>query len=161
MADRAMMWCPMCDKNGVNTEVVKKDNVDFQCGIGHNLGDYNSLMAQRPRMMKLEVVHKPNVGDVKTEVWINGEALNKFNQMYPNQLSATLDNIVRQHLDGDLIIIDGMQARELKSLGIRTGAEMLSAIKNGKTLEDTNTTLSNTLDALKGMFQKAGVESPV
>lgn len=160
MADRAFMWCPICDKNGVNNEIARTDNTTFECGIGHKY-TYESLMAQHPRMIKLEVVHKPNVGDVKTEVWINGEALAKFNQMYPNQLSATLDNLVRQHLDGDLIIVDGMQARELKSLGIRTGAEMLSAIKNGKTLEDTNATLTNTLDMLKGMFAKAGVESPV
>lgn len=158
--ERAFIWCPLCDKNGVNNEIVREDNVVFKCGIGHTF-NYDSLMASKPRMIRMELVRKPNVGDVKTEVWINGEALNKFNQLHPGQLDATLDNIIRQHCDGDLVIIDGMQAREMGSLGVNTGAQMLAAIKNAKTLEAEIATKDVQLATIQGLFAKMGVESPV
>lgn len=159
--ERAFMWCPTCDVNGVNSEVTKLDNVMFVCGIGHQLGDYNQLMSRKPRMIKMEIVRKANVGDIKVDVFVNSTALDKFQQLHPGQLDATVDNIIRQHTDGDLIIIDGMQARELKSLGIMTGAQMLAAIKNAKTLEADIATKEIQLQTIQSMFERMGVESPV
>lgn len=158
--ERTMIWCPLCDKNGVNNEIVREDNIVMKCGIGHSF-TYASLMSHGPRMIRLEVIEKPNIGDVKVEVWVNGDALAKFNQMYPNRMSATVDNIIRQHCDGDIIIIDGMQAREMKSLGIRTGAEMLAAIKNARTLEADILTKDTQLETIRDLFARTGVDSPV
>jgi hypothetical protein len=159
--ERAYMYCPTCRGNGVKNEVQKTDNVTFACVIGHVLGNYEQLMAMKPDMIRLEVIRKLNAGDVKTEVFVNGEALAKFNQMHPGQLDATVDNIIRQHCDGDLVIIDGMQAREMRSLGVTTGAQMLAAIKNAKDLEVQIASQTAALELVQGMFAKAGVESPV
>jgi len=159
--ERAFMWCPTCDKNGANNEVVKEDNVMFKCVIGHQLGNYAQVMSMNPRMIKLEVIRKANAGDVKVDVFVNGSALEKFNNMHPGQLDATVDNIIRLHTDGDLIIVDGMQAREMRSLGVMTGTQMLAAIKNAKELEVQIASQTAALELVQGMFAKAGVESPV
>lgn len=156
--ERAMMYCPLCEKNGVKTELMR-DMVEVKCLMGHTF-QYNTLMSMNPTLIRMEFTEKAGPHDVKLEAWVNGEVLAQFNQKFPNRLSSTIDNILRTFLDGDMVIVDGMQAREMKSLGIKNGAEMLAAARGAKTQEDTINTLTIQLETIRGMFTQAGVESP-
>jgi len=160
MAERAFMYCPTCRMSGVpHNEVFRIDNTKLQCTIGH-VFSYDTLMAAKPEMIRKEVLEQAGPGDVTQKVFINGEVLRQFNEKYPGRLSATVTQILRNHLDDDMVIVDGMQARELHSLKVKTGAEIVAAVKQNMTLVDENEDLRKKLSFIEGMFTRNGVAMP-
>lgn len=161
MAKRAMMMCPLCRKVGQNEVELFTENPEydvFRCANqAHAFPNYLDLMAMNPDKIKLIPHEKPQAGDVKAEFWIDKEILSRFEAMYPNQKNATVASILSCFLYGQPIIIDGVQAKKLKELGVKTGAEVLSAIEVGKTLEGELANTQEKLSMLQGILQGAGV----
>lgn len=161
MADRAMCYCPRCRDLGSPQVELMRDNHVYTCMFGHAIHGYDSLMSLHPELIKLVSMEKPGPGDVKTEFWVDAKVLEKFNQMYPNQRHATVNSILSLFTTGDIVIIDGIQAKELKKSGIKNGAEMLAAVQAAKSIEAENDDLKSKLDFISQMFSKTGMESPV
>lgn len=161
MAKRAMMFCPLCRKVGQNEVELFTENPEydvFRCANqAHAFPNYLQLMEMNPDKIKLIPQEKPQAGDVKAEFWIDKEILSRFEAMYPNQKNATVQSILSCFLYGTPIIIDGVQAKKLKELGVKTGAEVLSAIEVGKTLEGELANTQEKLAMLQGILQGAGV----
>lgn len=157
MADRSYILCPRCEKEGSKFELVR-ENVEFKCPNGHTFV-YGQL--SEATKIPLAFVEKANVGDTKAEFFVNADILAKFRAKYPMQQNSTVTSILALFLDDDLVVVDGKQARELKKLGVKNGAEMLSAVQNNATLESENNELKGKLDFMRSMFKSADVESPV
>lgn len=141
MADRAFMYCPLCRDNGSPRVELMRDMNLFTCLMGHSIVG-ERLQMLKPEMIRTEVIWKPGTGDVKTEVWVNQEVLMKAKEVLGNRFHPTIASIIRSCMAGEPIIIDGVQAEELKKLGIRNGAEMVATAKQNKELVGMNEDLT-------------------
>jgi len=99
-------------------------------------------MAMNPNMIHYEHHEKPGQNDIKAEVWVHPDLWGRFCAKFPDRKNATMASIMGLSLDDDLVIISGEQAKKLKALGIRTGAEMLACAENNRTLEAENADLA-------------------
>ncbi len=157
MADRSYIYCPRCEAAGVQLELVR-EMTEFKCANGHSFV-YSQL--SEATKMPLAFMEKPLTGEVKAEFFVNQDVLSKFRAKFPNRQNSTVNSILSLFLDDDLVVIDGKQAREMKKLGIKNGAEMLAAAQNNATLEGENNDLKSKLAFIRTMFKGADVESPV
>jgi hypothetical protein len=117
-------------------------------------------MKLNPEMIKVVPHETPQAGDVKTEVWIDKQLLEKFNAIYPAKLNATVNSILSLHLYGDPVIIDGIQAKKLHAMHIRNGAEVVAALEVARSLEDQLATAQQQIALYQGMFANAGIMAP-
>jgi hypothetical protein len=139
MAERSFIYCPYCEKQGTQVELLRS-NPDahlYRCPFAH-VFDYTTLMSLRPTMIKVEIQEKPNPTDIQAQVFINPELWKRFRERFPNRSNATMVSIMQLTLDDDVIVISGDQARKLKALGIKTGADIVACAENNQTLTDTN-----------------------
>lgn len=141
MADRAFMYCPMCAQQGSPTIELLRDNVDMFCMMGHKM-PHAQMMNLNPVMIKAAVRFTPGAGDVKAEVWCNGEVLIKAKEALGERFHPTIASLIRTCMAGDPVVIDGQQAAELRKMGIRNGAEMLAAARQNIELAGQNESLS-------------------
>jgi len=128
MADRAFMYCPLCRNAGNPTAELMRDNVDMFCLMGHKM-PHAQMLALNPDMIKTAVRFAPGAGDVKAEVWVNQEVLMKAKESLGERFHPTVASLIRSCMAGQPVLIDGAQAAELRKLGIKNGAEMITAAK--------------------------------
>ena len=139
MSERSFVWCPVCETNGTQIELLRgaPELHIYRCAMGHAF-EYNALMARNPTMIKLEAHEKPAPTDIKAQVWVPPELWARFCSKYPDRKNATMISIMALSLDGDLVIVSGDQAKKLKALGVKSGAEMLSCAEENRRLEAEN-----------------------
>lgn len=154
MADRAFMYCPLCRDSGSPTVELLRDNVDFFCMLGHKL-PHQRMLALNPEMMKTEIRFKPGPSDVKVEVWVNREVLAKTQDSLGERWHPTIASLIRCCMAGEPVIIDGQQAAELRKLGVRNGAEMLSTAKLNIELSGQNESLVEKVNEWETRFRSA------
>jgi hypothetical protein len=160
MAKRAMMFCPKCRMVGLPAVELVFESPEpdvYRCPNSHAIEGYMNLMKMNPEMIKVVAHETPQPNQIKREVWIDKNVSEKFDQAYPAKLNATVESIMTLQLTGEIIIIDGQQAKKLRAWGVRTGAEMLAAIEVGRSLEDQLATAQQQIALYQGMFQAAGV----
>lgn len=134
-------YCPGCERQGIqNVELVRgqPEMHLFRCAIGGHAYTYEQLRTLGAKMVQTAVAYTPPPAYVKGHVFLPPELWAKFCQKYPQQTSPTLESILSLLLDDDLILISGAQARELKKLGVKTGADMVETAKSNQTLTATN-----------------------
>jgi hypothetical protein len=143
MADRSYIYCPFCEKNNVKEELLTgaPETHLFRCQFGH-VFERQRLMDMNPTLIKYDHHEKPGPHDVKATVWVNGQLYQKFCEKFPERVSATMASIMALALDDNLIIVSGDQAKKLKELSVRTGAEMVSCAQVKRQLEAQNEELS-------------------
>lgn len=137
MADRAFMYCPLCRENGSARIELMRDAHLFTCPMGHSIPQ-DRLQSMNPEMIKTEVFYKPGPGDVKVEVWVNGEVYLKAKEILGPRFNPTIDSILRTAMQGEYILVDGAQATKLRKLGVRNGAEMVTTAEQNQTLAAQN-----------------------
>jgi len=162
MAERSFMYCPTCEHNGTQAELIRGNPEMhlFKCSMNHSF-TYEQLSSLNPTKIKYQPKEAPGPNDVQASFFVPAEILLKFREKHPNQQNATIASILQLHLDDDLIIISGDQARKLKALGIRTGAEMLATAEVDRTLTAENADLISKLNFFEQMLNRAGQEMPV
>jgi hypothetical protein len=146
MADRTGIYCPLCEQQGVKAELLR-GNPElhlFRCISNHALtyGQLYGPEAQfQPTMIKMVVPEKPAPTDIQATVWLNPGVWQKFCEKYPNQKNATINSILALLLDDDLVIVSGEQARKLKKLDIKNGADMVANAEENQRLTGENADL--------------------
>lgn len=158
MAERTFFYCALCDKTGMENELLRgnPDMHIFSCPMGHRF-TYEQLQSSGARKIPLVVQEKPGPSDLRCDLWVNGEVLSRFKQRYPSQANATLNAVLNELADGDCIIISGGHARELKGLGIKTSADMVSNAKERQRLAAENEDFANKINFFSKMMKGAGV----
>lgn len=158
-----MMYCPQCrnlsaitqnptlQKVELFTEMPETDT--FRCNNGHAFNDYLALMAMSPELVKLVPMEKPQANQVKAEFWIDQNVLDTFRNRYPNQQSSTVESILSMYLYGEVIIIDGNQAKQMKAFGIKNGAEVIASIELTRSLEGELQTAKETEKLLRSLIK--------
>lgn len=142
MSDRAFMKCPLCrDAGNPNPPELMRDAHMFNCPMGHSIPQ-ERLSVLNPEKIKMQVVFRPGVNDVKSEFWCNQEVLQRAKEALGERFHKTIESILRTAMTGEYILIDGQQAAELRKLGIRNGAEMVATAKQNLELVGQNESLT-------------------
>lgn len=160
MAKRAMIYCPRCRHVGLPTVELVTENPEpdvFRCPNSHAFTSYLELMKMNPDMIKVVAHETPQPNQEKVEVWVDRGVVSKFREQFPAKLNSTVESIMTLALLGDYIIIDGVQAKKIRALGVKNGAEMVAALEVGKGLEGELETTRAQLSMIQGMLQAAGV----
>ena len=147
-------YCPMCRQNGSPAIQAMRDNVNCFCVMGHRMG-HEQFWAMKPDMIKTEVRFAPGQGDVKAEIWVNGEVLIKAKEALGERFHPTVASLIRSCMAGAPVLIDGQQAEELRKLGVRNGAEMIATAKLNAELSGQNETLVEKVNEWESRFRNA------
>lgn len=134
-------YCPGCERQGIpNVELVRgqPEIHIFRCSVGGHAYTYDQLRTLGAKMVTAQLAYTPPPTYVKGHVFLPPELWAKFCQKYPQQVSPTMESIISLLMDDDLILVSGEQARELKKLGVKTGADMLETAKSNQALSVTN-----------------------
>lgn len=159
---RAYIYCPTCQSIG-NPEVeLARDTYQFRCMFGHSW-DYGTLQkmienGQVVRMIKTQIIEQPSDHAKPYKVYMAPGTWEKINQRYAGRLHVTLGTVMDALADESIIFIDGPDVVELKQLGIKSGKDIISALKSARELEQQISTLQKQLDMLAPLLKVAGLE---
>lgn len=160
MSERAFMFCPICRAtNGQKVEMYRDAHL-FTCLMSHAI-QQEQLMAMNPEMIKLEFHFKPQPNDVKVECWVNSEVLRRAKEILGDRFHPTVDSLLRVVVTGDYVIVDGVQAKQLRDKNIKNGQEMVACALDNDRLDAENLDLKNKVAYFEGIFKRASEEIEV
>jgi len=159
---RAYIYCPTCASVG-NPEVeLTRDTYQFRCMFGHSW-DYGTLQkmienGQVVHMIKSQVIERPSDHAKPYQVYMAPGTWEKINLRYSGRLHVTLGTAMDALADESIIFIDGPDVKELKLLGIKSGKDILSALKAARELEQQIQVLQKQVDMLAPILRAAGLQ---
>jgi hypothetical protein len=127
------------------------------CGAVYN---YASLMATHPRMDKVDFVEKQPAGSQTLPLWLHPEVVEALRQKFPSNLLTTLSSAVTSLADPDSVLIEGPYAREMASIGIKKGREVLALAKEVKELREQVAAATLRESTLRQFFGGMGMAMP-
>jgi len=135
-AAKAYTWCPICRQNGNNDSPVLRDGHVLKCNFGHQLSG-SDLQRFGADMVKADEIflEQPTITDIKWPIFLNPKVKAKLEQKYAGRIMITIATCLAALADDSIVMITGEQATELRKLGIKNGAEMLSTVKQAKETE--------------------------
>lgn len=160
MAKRAMIYCPHCDRANpdLNEELYLEmpENNVFRCKNGHAFSDREQLLNANPRLIRLDYIETPPKEYEKQFFFVDPMIYKRFVHMYPNRVHSSINSILGIFVNGEPIIIDGIQAKKLHDMGVRNGAEMVSALEVTKSLESEIEGLKGQITMLSNLIGSMG-----
>lgn len=163
------IFCPACDKSGTPTQLVrqmaaKQEGMLLKCPTCSRTYSYAALMDPKnlnpPRKVKLEFTEKQPAGFITLPLWLHPEVVESLRRKFPSNLLTTLSSAVTALADPDSVLIEGEYAREMASIGIRRGREVLSLAKEVKELRDAVAAARLREETLAGFFRSLGLAMP-
>jgi hypothetical protein len=160
MAKRAMMYCRLCRR--ANPEQLSKEelylempeNNVFRCKNGHAYNTREEL--DGCELIKFEYIETPPKEYEKESFFVDPLIMKQFRAMYPNRVHSSINSILGIFVKGEPVIIDGQQAKRLKELGVRNGAEMIAALEVTKSLEAEIEGLKGQVNMLGNILSQSG-----
>jgi hypothetical protein len=147
-------YCPMCRNQGSPSVMAMRDNVDCFCLMGHRM-PHAQFWSMKPDMIKTDVRFQPGPHDVKVEVWVNGEVLQRSKEALGERWHPTIASLIRACMAGVPILIDGQQAEKLRKLGVKNGAEMVATAELNIELSGQNETHVAKINEWEDRFKDA------
>jgi hypothetical protein len=134
------IFCPSCDRAGNPSRMVKMqgghrtEGMAVKCANGLHTFTYSKLMSLHPRMDKPDFVEKQPPNTITMTVWVYPEVLESLRQKFEHNLNTTMCSAITALADPDTVLIEGEHAREIASLGIKRGREVLGLAREVKEL---------------------------
>ncbi|MDE2103570.1 MAG: hypothetical protein KGL39_40395 [Patescibacteria group bacterium] len=159
------VFCPRCDRAGTPARVVrqmaaKQEGMLVKCNQCGAIYNYQQLMSTHPRMDKVDFVEKPPAGYVTIPLWLHPEVVEAWKRKFPSNWQTTLSSAMTALADPDAVLIEGEYAREMASIGIRRGREVLGLAKKVKDLEEEVAALRLREQTLRQFFSGLGLAMP-
>src|SRR5580693_1267009 len=134
---RAYMFCPLCDRNGVKTELRREQHM-MLCGLGHAF-EYAMIQQMMksgnpPEMIHTEVIEQPPDHAEKIGVWMHPKTWQLLQERYKGRLLVTVGTVMDALADGSIIFITGEDAIKLRAAGIKGSKDMVSMVEAQKQL---------------------------
>lgn len=132
----AQIYCPKCDRleHGTTQTRMINSHSGWKCAAGLHKMTYAELMALKPRMEKL-VINEKQPGNTSTlQIWIYPEALTALRNRFPSNLMTTICSLFTSLADPDTLVIEGEHMRELRTLGIHRGRDIVGLATTVKAL---------------------------
>jgi hypothetical protein len=143
------IYCPKCDRIEQGRTESRMLNLPggYKCtGLGHPF-KYLELMAMKPRMEKLVVQEKQPPSATVLPIWIHPDALAALQTRFPSNFKTTLYSLFSALADPATVLIEGEHCRELATLGIHKGKEIVG-------LARTNNALTEQLKAMQEQMKQ-------
>jgi hypothetical protein len=78
-------------------------------------------------------------------------------QKYSGRLHATLDSMFGVLADGNVLVIEGKDAADMKKRGLSNGAQIISFINSTDSIQTENQQLRTRLEQFEQLLRAAGV----
>lgn len=156
---RAYIYCPRCEREYSQKVEMKRDGPYIKCAMGHTL-EHTKAGDMHPEMIPLNVIEQPSDNAVKKEFWVHPETYNLLQQKFAGRFLVTMGTFFDNLANDSIMFINGDDARKLRELGFKTGAEMAAMAQQGKKLQEDIDRQQKIIDALKPILQAAGVALP-
>jgi hypothetical protein len=121
--------------------------------------NYPTLMKMNPRMDKPDFIEKQPPNTVTLALWVYPEVLESLKQKFEHNLNTTLCSAITALADPDTVLIEGEHAREIASLGIKRGREVLGLAREVKELRTKLERAQIQMEALAPIFQAMGINA--
>lgn len=134
------IYCPACDREGRSSRMMKVmhssgEGMRVKCtGAGH-MYSYERLMQLNPRKEQLMLQEKMPPSCIVQQVWVHPEAWAMLAKRFPQTLMTTLCATITALADPDTVMVEGNYAREMRTLGVERGRDVLGLAKRVKELE--------------------------
>lgn len=142
------IYCPACDRQHLDSLMIS-EQLGYRCQLQSHRYEYQRLMSLKPRMKEFIVVEKQPGGTVVQPMWVHPEAWARLQEKYRSNLMTTICSLLTSLADGDTMVIEGEHVRELASLGITKGRELMG-------LASANISMSNEIKEAR--FQLRALE---
>lgn len=138
------IFCPVCDRiehgktqsRMVDSQLGMNHKGNYHCsGMGHKMSK-SQLESLNPRMLKLQVTEKQPGNTSQQTFWIYPEALDALRTKFPNNLMTTICSLFNTLADPDTIVIEGEHMRELRTLGVHRGRDIVGLAKANQSLQE-------------------------
>lgn len=159
------IWCPQCDRAGNPSRMIKQqgghrtEGMAVKCANGLHMLTYSKLMSLNPRMDKPDFIEKQPPGTVTMTIWVYPEVLEALRQKFEHNMNTTMCSAVTALADPDTVLIEGEHAREIASLGIKRGREILGLAREVKELRTQLERAKIQMEALAPIFQAMGIHA--
>jgi hypothetical protein len=133
---KAYTWCPICRQNGNPQSPLLREGHIIRCNFNHQLSGADLQRFGADMVKATEIFHEqPTITDVKWGIFVNPTVRERLEKKFAGRVMITLATYLAALADDSIVLITGEQATELRKLGVKNGAEMLSAIKGAKETE--------------------------
>jgi hypothetical protein len=161
---RAYVFCPTCKLNGTQIE-LRRDTYQFRCDFGH-VFEYARLQqmidgGQAELLIRLNVIENPSDHSQAYKVFMIPQTWERLNQKFAGRLWVTLGTVFDALADDSIIFIEGKDVKEMRTMGIKTGKDIIAAIHSAKELEKQIADMQKQLELLKPILAAAGVQALV
>lgn len=159
------IWCKRCDLASTPCRLTrqmsgKQEGMLLKCPQCGYQASYATVMAQHPRMDKVEFVEKPIAGTKPYTIHLHPEVIEAWGRKFPSNPMTTLTSAVTALADPDSVLIEGQYARDMAAIGIRTGREVLGMAKEVKELREAVAAAKLKEDTLRQFFSSLGMAMP-
>jgi hypothetical protein len=157
-------WCPACDRAGTPSRMIKvgsgrTEGMVVKCANQLHTFTYGKLMQLHPRMDKPDFVEKQPPNTVTLTLWVYPEVLESLRQKFEHNLNTTMCSAVTALADPDTVLIEGEHAREIASLGIKRGREVLGLAREVIELRKKLERAEIQMEALAPIFAAMGINA--
>jgi hypothetical protein len=133
---KAYVWCPICRQNGNPQSPLIRDGHIIKCNFSHQLTGADLQNFGADMIKANEIFHEqPTITDMAWKIFLNPKVKEKLEAKYAGRIMITIATFLAALADDAIVLITGEQAVELRKLGVKSGAEMLSAMKQFKETE--------------------------
>jgi len=164
------IFCPACDQSGTPSQLVRSNQAGaravmaLKCPVCGRTYSYAALMDSNnphpPRKAKIEFTEKPPAGTQLVTLWLHPDAVVAWHRKFPANPITTMSSAITALVDPDSVLIEGQYAREMASIGIKTGKEVLGMAKEVKELRDEVASLRLREQTLRQFFGSLGMAMP-
>lgn len=155
--DRALayVFCPTCRLNGNPKSQLTRDMHQLKCALGHSFtGAQIQMMGADMVPMSALQPEQPSITDVKWPIWVNPKVKEKLEQKFQNRVIFTVATLLAALADDQLVMITGEQGEKLrKEHGVKSGAEIISALASMKQTEQERDEAVKELEKFQKMMQ--------
>ena len=154
----AYTYCPTCRSNGNDRSPLIREMHVIRCSFGHSFSG-GQLQQYGADMIKATDIflETPAITDEMWKVPVNPRVKAILENKFKGRVFVTIGTLLAALSDDTLVMITGEQAKELRELGIKNGADMLSAVRTAKETEKALEDAITQIERFQSVLHAAGV----
>jgi len=165
---RSYIYCPACAKMGNGQVEMKRDTYQFKCPMFHSYSyaEIQRMIAsgQVVEMVPTQIIENPLDSAIPCKIFLQPETWKAAQTKWAGRFHITVENLFALAVSDSVIYIEGEDVKELRLRGVKTGRDVLAALKAMQELErerdELQKQLSQLMPLLKPILAAAnGVES--
>ncbi len=151
-------YCPNCRANGNPSVPLSRDMHVMRCPFGHQISGEQLIQSGADMVKSGEIFpEQPTITDIKWSIWVNPKVKERLEQKFAGRIMITVATLLAALSDDALVMITGEQAAKLRAEGIKSGAEMLSAVEMSKETARNLVEANSQIEKFMGMLRQVQI----